>query len=170
LIRRGIHHPLTPVRQAWRPTPEQVEGGIVGISIEEAVARKPRKTRSKAEQVDNPYESTIQRRTIKLLKALLHPDAIVQAVVSEHRNGDEKLKAKLNGQEPGWPDIGIHFRGREWVIEMKDANGRKNADQIAMHKRIKRAGTPLLEICRSPEEAVAWLETQDAPFRGRIAV
>ena len=98
MTRRGIHHPLTPVRQPWRPTPEQVEGGIVGISIEEAVARKPRKTRSKAEQVDNPYESTIQRRTIKLLKALLHPDAIVQAVVSEHRNGDEKLKAKLNGQ------------------------------------------------------------------------
>jgi len=160
---------MIPTRQAWRPTPQDVAGGVTCVDVPDVPQLKPRKTRSKAEQVDNPYESTIQRRTIKLLKALLHPDAIVQAVVSEHRNGDEKLKAKLNGQEPGWPDIGIHFRGREWVIEMKDANGRKNADQLAMHKRIKRAGTPLLEICRSPEEAVAWLETQDAPFRGRIA-
>lgn len=166
MTRRGIHHPLTPVRQAWRPTPEQVEGGIVGIPIEEAVARKPRKTRSKAEQKTNPYESRIQKSVVKDLRRLLPPEYIVQAYC-EHQDPAEQLRAKLMGSDPGFPDLMVFGDGRVFLIEMKDAEGVLNKNQKDMHPLIVAAGIPLLPICRNIHMALEFLIANGA--RTRIA-
>ena len=170
MTRRGIHHPLTPVRQAWRPTPEQVEIGIVGIPIEEAVARKPRKTRSKAERVLNPYEWEIQAASVLILKRILAPPFFIAANVNENRGSEiAGCKARQMGQEKDEPDLDVVQDGKLRKIEFKDRTGKARPSQLAMHAHLRLCGVPVLSECRSPEQAVAWLTQQGCRFRGKVS-
>jgi hypothetical protein len=151
-------------------TPEQMGGDFLDF-VGEYAAPPPasRKRRSKAEQATNPYEFTLQCTWVKQLRLLLPADYIVQANVQERNDGVAGQRAHDAGQEPGWPDLGVYGDGRCWLIENKDAKGRRNKAQKLLHPRIHAAGIPLLEENRSLEQAVAFLRANGARFRGAIS-
>ena len=159
---------LTAAQYRAYKAPADVESVVDLVPMREGPpVPKPRKRRSKGEQILNPYEHSIQRAVVKQLRALLAPGYIVQAFVSEHQSADEKIKAKNAGQDPGWPDLGVFGDGRCWLIEMKDRDGRLSEDQKKMHPRIVAAGITLLPICRNLETAVVWLRENGARLRCR---
>lgn len=151
-------------RTAFVPPQEMVELGIASVPRPENEPVKERKRRTKLEQETNPYETRIQKKIVKDLRTLLLPHYIVQARC-EHQTPEEKLRAFLMGEDPGWPDIGVYGDGRTWQIECKDRDGDLNKNQKIMHRRIIAAGIPLLSICRDSVTAIEWLKANGARFR-----
>ena len=147
------------VKKLDEPT-EPTYADLVGSC--ENPPRKIRKKRTKTERLTNPYEWEIQRATVKLLRLVLPADYIVVAHAQESSSESENRYAKLNGQWPGYPDLEILGDGRVWLIEMKDAKGRLTKAQKDFHILLKPAKIPILSICRSPEQACAWLAKNGA--------
>jgi hypothetical protein len=132
--------------------------------------RKERKKRTQQDRLTNPYEWEIQRATVKLLKQTLADGYFVRAHAPEREGESGGLYARRNGQVPGCPDLDVMGDGRLWVLEMKDKSGRLKAIQRETQARIRRAGIPVLDVCRSAEHAVAWLRENGARFKVGVHV
>ncbi len=146
-----------------------MQAGMVGyadvVGNSENPPKKERQTRSKLEQMTNPYEHDIQRGVVNRLRKALWPGYLVQAVVQERANGTAARRAREAGQEPGWPDLGVWGDGRVWLVEMKDKTGTLERSQKEMQPKIVAAGFPVLSMCRSYEQAEEWLRANGARFR-----
>ena len=151
--------PLTPY-VAWTPTPEQVAGGICSVEIEQP-EHKQKQRRGKPEFI-------LQCSAVKQLRALLPANYIVASHCAEGASLSEGSRAKMQGQIKGWPDTEVCGDGYTWRIEWKSQTGVLSPDQKRVHEMLRNAGQTV-EVCRSLEDAIAYLTKWGASFRGRIA-
>jgi hypothetical protein len=69
----------------------------------------------------------------------------------------------------GWPDLGIAFRSRLILIELKRSRyGQVSAVQRELHARLEDAGFPVV-VCCSVEDVLATVARAGVPLRGRLA-
>jgi hypothetical protein len=81
----------------------------------------------------------------------------------------EGARRKRLSALPGWPDVGILWRGRLVLLELKRArHGTLSPAQRALHPRLAEAGFPVA-VCRSVEDALGAVAAAGVPVRGRIA-
>jgi hypothetical protein len=131
--------------------------------------KKEREKRSKLEQITNPYEHEVQCRIVNGLRLLLPLDYIVCSFRAESYDPAVRRRSKEAGYIAGYAETHVIGDSRLWLMEIKDRDGRLSDDQKRVHPRIIAAGIPLLRICRSLDQAVAFLQENGARFRGRIA-
>jgi hypothetical protein len=167
---RRVKQTAAPIRQPFTLSAADYAAMISGddlavIGESENPAKKPRKKRTKAEQLVNPYEWQFQGRLVKRLELELPRDYVVQSVVAEGKSRLAQIRARQQGQKPGYPEVWIHGDGRSWTIECKAKGGRFTQSQIDMHPRIIAAGIPLLRWCETEEQAIDFLTLNGARFR-----
>jgi hypothetical protein len=81
----------------------------------------------------------------------------------------EGARRKRLGALAGWPDLGVFYRGRVVLLELKRSRyGALSPAQRVLHPRLSDAGFPVV-VCRSVEEALAAVAAGGVPVRGRIA-
>jgi hypothetical protein len=108
------------------------------------------------------YESDIQRAVFQFFAWALPPDAIAFAIP----NGDGRA-TRMPGALAGMPDVGVLYRGRLFLIELKRRKGVTQQHQTDLHVRLTTAGA-VVAVCRSVEAVQAFL-AQVMPLRGRVA-
>ena len=151
--------PLAPYKP-WKPTPEQVEAGIAALEIEQpAPAVKAKRGRP---------EFVLQCSAVKQLRAMLAPGYIVASHCAEGASFSEGSRAKMQGQIKGWPDTEVCGDGFTWRIEWKSKTGTLSPDQKRVHEQLRRAGQEVA-VCRSIEDAVAFLKKCGAEFGGQLS-
>ena len=151
--------PLTPY-VPWKPTPEQVAMGVAALEIEQPT--------KKARKKPGRPEFTLQCSAVKQLRAMLPANYIVASHCAEGASLSEGSRSKMQGQIKGWPDTEVCGDGYTWRIEWKSQTGVLSPDQKRVHEMLRNAGQSV-EVCRSLEDAVAYLTKWGASFRGRIA-
>ena len=107
------------------------------------------------------YESDIQRAAFQFFAWALPPDAIAFAIP----NGDGRA-TRTPGALPGMPDVGILYRQRLILIELKRRKGVTKDHQSDLHIRLTTAGA-VVAVCRSVEAVQAFLDTM-MPLRCRV--
>lgn len=107
-------------------------------------------------------ERALQSAVFEFLRLALPADAVAFAIP----NGDGKMTT-MPGVLPGFPDVGILYRSRLFVIELKYKKGAVRLNQTHVHHRLTLAGA-LVAVCRSVEEVEGFL-SQVIPLRARIA-
>lgn len=126
-------------------------------------AQSPRKVRG------NP-ERGIQRALLGVLATRLPLGAVVLHVPNQDATQSAAYgRAKLlDGVLPGCPDLLIVYRSQAFWLELKAPDGTPSAEQLAAHRRLRAAGTPV-EIAYSVDDALAALEAWGliAPNQGQ---
>ena len=104
------------------------------------------------------------------LSYLCPSDAVVNTW--ELRNASsaiEGARRKRLGALPGWPDIGVLWRGRLVLLELKRSRGGQlSPAQKLLHPRLDATGFPVA-VVRSVDEALAAVRAAGVPIRGRVA-
>ena len=108
------------------------------------------------------FESDIQSAVFEFFAWALPPDAIAFAIP----NGDGRA-TRMPGALPGMPDVGILYRGKLILIELKRRKGVTQKHQSDLHIRLTTAGAVVV-VCRSVEAVSSFL-AQIMPLRGRVA-
>lgn len=117
-----------------------------------------------------PPEDDLHAAVADALAVLLPKDAV--ANTWELRNAVsavEGARRKRLGALPGWPDMGVFYRGRVVLLELKRQHyGTLSPVQRILHPRLALAGFPV-SVCRSVEEVLAVLAKAGIPLHGRVA-
>jgi hypothetical protein len=117
-----------------------------------------------------PLEDELHFTVYRALRVLLPDDAVLNTW--ELRNAVsmvEGARRKRLGALPGWPDMGVFYRGRVALLELKRRRyGRLSEAQAALHPRLAAAGFPVT-VCRTADEALAAVAACGVPLRGRCA-
>ena len=104
------------------------------------------------------------------LSYLCPSDAVVNTW--ELRNASsaiEGARRKRLGALAGWPDIGVLWRGRLVLLELKRSRGGQlSPAQKLLHPRLDATGFPVA-VVRSVPEALDAVAARGIPLRGRIA-
>ena len=167
-MRRQPIPPRTPFMLSAADAEHVRDGRIGVVDLVPAFEKKSTDKRSKRtplEQQTNPYERDIQAAIVKDLRGVLAQGYIVQSNVQERVGLIAGQRASAQGQLSGWPDIGIYGEGRCWLIEVKDKTGALTENQKVMHRKLRAAGIPVLEICRDSWTAIEWLRDNGARVR-----
>jgi len=81
----------------------------------------------------------------------------------------EGARRKRLGALPGWPDLGVFYRGSVVLLELKRSRyGALSPAQRVLHPRLSDNGFPVA-VCRSVDEALDAVAAGGAPVRGRVA-
>jgi hypothetical protein len=117
-----------------------------------------------------PPEDDLHQSVADALRVLLPADAVLNTW--ELRNAAsaiEGARRKRLHALPGWPDLGIFYRGVVVLLELKRARyGVLSPAQRALHPRLLHAGFPVA-VCRSVNEAVDAVAAAGVPLRGRVS-
>jgi len=115
-------------------------------------------------------EDDLHHAVVGALRVLLPSDAVVNTW--ELRNAAsavEGARRKRLGALPGWPDIGVFWRGIVALIELKrERFGVLSPAQRSLHARLRAAGFPVA-VCRTVVEALNAVSAAGIPLRGRVA-
>lgn len=116
-----------------------------------------------------PLEDELHQSVADALRYLLPQDATW--TTWEARNAAsvaEGARRKKLGLLAGWPDIGIFWRSRVVLLELKRSRyGVLSKAQRELHPRLENAGFPV-EVCCSVEDVLAVVARSGIPLRGRI--
>lgn len=117
-----------------------------------------------------PPEDALHHTAYRALLTLCPSDAVI--TTWELRNAAsaaEGARRKRLGALPGWPDIGVFWRSRVVLIELKRSRyGALSPAQRSLHPRLAGAGFPVV-VCRSADDALDAVAARGVPLRGRIA-
>ena len=81
----------------------------------------------------------------------------------------EGARRKRLGALPGWPDLGVFWRERVALIELKrERFGVLSPAQRGLHRRLADAGFRVA-VCRTVVEALDAVSARGIPLRGRVA-
>jgi hypothetical protein len=115
-------------------------------------------------------EDELHASVADALRYLCPSDAVVNTW--ELRNASsaiEGARRKRLGALPGWPDLGVFWRGRVVLLELKRSRGGAlSPAQKALHPRLEATGFPVV-VCRSAPEALDAVAARGIPLRGRVA-
>lgn len=105
------------------------------------------------------------RVVVRLQKRLPHDAALFHAAnETGGRDMDvQRIKARRMGVMPGFPDLGVIWRARVLLIELKAENGAVTRTQKWAHEQLRAAGAAVA-VCRSIEEVEAFLEAEGVPL------
>jgi hypothetical protein len=142
--------------------PMRVGGGVQGVAI-----RTPAKFRLTAPVA---AEDELGASVNSALAYLAPSDAIITAWdLSNARSAIEGGRKKRLGCLAGWPDMGVFWRGRLVLLELKRSRGGQlSPAQKALHPRLADAGFPVA-VVRSVPEALDAVAAAGVPLRGRVA-
>lgn len=88
-------------------------------------------------------------------------------------NGGKRTKAeagifKAMGVKAGFPDIGILYLGRCFLIELKKPGEKPDMQQLAVHAQLRAAGC-MVSVATNIDEVMAALAEFKIPTKGRLA-
>lgn len=128
-------------------------------------------------QKKNQSEKTdVQRPLVTYLRKHLPLGSVVFATTNHARSKQQIFALMRDGMLPGVPDICVCVDGARLIVPQSQAfvcfieckhpdGGRLSDNQIHVQAEIKALRVPVLEECRSVEQAVAWLHQQGVPVR-----
>jgi hypothetical protein len=104
------------------------------------------------------------------LHYLLPSDAVFTSWdLANAKSAIEGARKKRRYCVPGWPDVGIWWRGTVVLLELKRGRGGALSEaQRALHPRLAAAGFPVA-VVRSVPEALDAVAAAGVPLRGRVA-
>jgi len=115
-------------------------------------------------------EDDLHAAVYQALRVLLPSDAVINTW--ELRNAAsaiEGARRKRLGALPGWPDLGVFWRERVALIELKrERFGVLSPAQRGLHRRLADAGFRVA-VCRTVVEALDAVSARGIPLRGRVA-
>jgi len=103
----------------------------------------------------------------RILKFALPDDAVPQSFENRQNGVREGARRKARGCRPGWPDIGVVYRGVTYYVEIKTPKGRLSPEQKMRHTELRAAGARV-GVCRSAEEVLAFLRESGIPMRAEV--
>jgi hypothetical protein len=117
-----------------------------------------------------PSEDNLHAAVAHALAVLLPSDAVLNTwELRNAASAAEGARRKRLGALPGWPDMGVFFRGRAVLLELKRQRGGYLSDaQKALHPRLAAAGFPVA-VCHTVVEALDAVSAHGVPLRGRVA-
>jgi hypothetical protein len=114
-------------------------------------------------------EDELHQSVADALRYLLPQDAVW--TTWEARNAAsvaEGARRKRLGLLPGWADLGIFWRSRVVLLELKRSRyGVLSKAQRELHPRLENAGFPV-EVCCSVEDVLETVSRAGIPLRGRL--
>ena len=115
-------------------------------------------------------EDELARTVARALRMLLPFDAVFTAWdLSNARSAAEGARKKAMGCAAGWPDMGVFWRGRVVLLELKrERGGVLSPAQRDLHPRLAAAGFPVA-VVHTVVEALDAVSAAGVPLRGRIA-
>jgi hypothetical protein len=142
----------------------RVGGGVQTAEVRVSVPAKFRLTAPIAP------EDELGASVNSALAYLAPSDAIITAWdLSNARSAIEGGRKKRLGCLAGWPDMGVFWRGRLVLLELKRSRGGQlSPAQRALHPRLEAAGFPVA-VVRSVPEALDAVAARGIPLRGRVA-
>jgi hypothetical protein len=115
-------------------------------------------------------EDELHQACADALRYLLPKDAVLNTW--ELRNASsavEGARRKRLGALPGWPDLGVLWRGKVVLLELKrERGGVLSPAQKALHPKLAAAGFPVA-VCHSVVEALDAVTAAGIPLAGRVA-
>jgi hypothetical protein len=99
------------------------------------------------------------------LALVLPPEAVWTAWDFSKAGRVEGARKKRLGVKPGWPDLGVFWRGIIVLLELKRKGGVRNAAQRILHPRLAKAGFPVT-LCRSVDDVLSAIRGAGIPLRG----
>ena len=117
-----------------------------------------------------PLEDELHQSVADALRYLLPAETVWTTWEARNaKSAVEGARRKRLGLLPGWSDIGIFYRSRVVLIELKRSRyGQVSQAQRALHARLEEAGFPVT-ICTSVEDVLATVSRAGIPLRGRLA-
>jgi hypothetical protein len=116
-----------------------------------------------------PIEDELHLAVADALRVLLPSDAVF--TTWELRNAASAIEGgrrKRLGALPGWPDIGVWWRGRVALLELKRERGwQLSKAQRELHPRLAHNGFPV-DVVHTVVEALNAVSARGVPLRGRI--
>ena len=115
-------------------------------------------------------EDELHHATARSLRILLPFDAVVNTWELRNASGAaEGARRKRLGALPGWPDLGVFWRGRLVLLELKrERGGYLSPAQRELHPRLAAAGFPVC-VVHTVVEALDAVSACGVPLRGRVA-
>ena len=114
-------------------------------------------------------EDELHQSVADALRYLLPQDAVW--TTWEARNAAsaiEGARRKKLGLLPGWPDLGIAWRSRWVLLELKrERHGALSKAQRELHPRLEEAGFPVT-VCTSVDDVLETVARAGIPLRGRL--
>jgi hypothetical protein len=153
---------MTPPGDDDRPM--RVSGGIQTAEVRVTTGRAWRLTAPVAP------EHELHVAVGDALHYLLPNDAVFTSWdLANAKSAVEGARKKRRYCLPGWPDVGIWWRGRVVLLELKRGRGGALSEaQRALHPRLEAAGFPVA-VVRSVPEALDAVAAAGVPLRGRVA-
>lgn len=142
------------------------------MSPPDTPAKPPAKPRPFRLRAPVPLEFDLQYSVVAAFNYLLPRDAVFTAWDLSSASRREVEQKKRRGCAPAWPDMGVFWRGRAVLIELKRERGRNSrggtvsGDQEALHGRLAVAGFPVV-VCRTLDEVLEAVAAAGIHLRGR---
>jgi hypothetical protein len=129
----------------------------------------PQYGQTEARKAAAPYtmENDLAVTVAEALNIMLPPDAVWTAWDNSNAGVIEGGRKKRMGVKPGWPDLGVFWRGRVILMELKRKQGRVSVAQNGLHSILAAVGFPV-RVCRSADDVLATLTAAGIPLRGRV--
>jgi hypothetical protein len=117
-----------------------------------------------------PPEHELQVAVGDALRVLLPGDAVFTSWdLAGFVSAAEGARKKRRHCLAGWPDMGVAWRSRLVLIELKRSRyGVLSKAQRELHPRLENAGFPV-EVCCSVEDVLETVSRAGIPLRGRVA-
>lgn len=117
-----------------------------------------------------PPEHELQVAVGDALRVLLPGDAVFTSWdLAGSSSAAEGARKKRRHCLAGWPDMGVAWRSRLVLIELKRSRyGVISARQRDLHGKLEEAGFPVT-ICTSVEDVLETVSRAGIPLRGRAA-
>lgn len=117
-----------------------------------------------------PDEHSLQVAVGDALRVLLPQGAVFTSWdLANSASAAEGARKKRRHCLAGFPDLGVFYRGRLVLIELKrERYGALSQAQRALHPRMEAAGFPV-EVCTSVQDVLEAVSRAGIPLRGRVA-
>lgn len=112
-------------------------------------------------------EAQLHKAVAQYLAAALPPECVWTTFPAGGGGKVRGAQLKARGLRPGWPDIQLVVGGSFVGIELKTPSGKVDAEQIACHDAIRKAGGYVF-VCRSMEGVAAVLRGLGVPIHAAV--
>ena len=116
-----------------------------------------------------PLEADLHQSVADALRYLLPGEAVVNSWdLANAKSAVEGARKKRRGCLAGWPDLGVFYRSKVVLLELKRSRyGVISKAQLALHHRLEEAGFPVT-VCCSVDDVLATVSRAGIPLRGRM--